>query len=376
MLFTTDNFRMDEYIASITTLRTEPTVTLDLFNRWEAAGINTKYYIFTETRQNVDRVLLPASVGAGDATIDFGTMSDALMPNVIVNIKDEAIKVDSLASGTVWNVTRAWASTIADAHAVTDTAFIVNHAEIEGCKTSTGSLLTKVERRNVLQEMTETFEITKRALRRGSKDYLSIKSEEIGHCVERKFAKLNRGMLYSRFQDTDPNGSYTFRGLKQWLLNGCVVDLWGALLDEDAFCAQLLKLAEAGSNVQTILLNPTVKNHIVKTFKGYQKEVSAGQGETGLNFGQAYEGYISDSFNGRVLRFVVDRTIPSNELFFIDRASLFVHPGLNEDGSELIMQLEQEPVCSGKEDWTLRSELTISVRNSDRQGFITNFTVA
>lgn len=370
-----DDFNISEESRALLLLTKAPTPFLDLFTVRESSDQNK--HLWYEENEGVYEGTLTAAITAAATT---GITANAefiavLAPNYVIQIEDEQMIVDSVdtQAGTFSVKTRGHGGTAAATHAQDTQVSILGKAEPEGTVTDSFIRSPRVLCTNYFQEMTEDILVTKRAARKMHKDYNDMIQEEREARNRKMLMQLNKSLMYGYKNFDEVNGQHTFAGFKQQVEDRSGVTkatIWYTTFDAAAWKNIQKELHDRNSEVDTIVCNGETRSTLIGVVgSAYSRNVDAAAGNASL--GVYFDGIIAEDWDGRLLRFVVDKNMKTGEMAMVASTSLGLVPAKDNDGTDLMSKIVAEPTSSAQIQETLRTELSVEVLRADTQAYLT-----
>ena len=314
-----------------------------------------------------------------DATTTTGLpisaeLAQTLFPNTILMVEDEYVKVKAVdKTANKIDVYRRWdLGSTAATHSNWTKIFVISNAEVEGGITAENVMSEKVRYENFIQEITDRLTLSKRAVNSSLKDYEDLVLEERQEKLETQLKKLQLNLIYGKpykpaVGEADQS-AWTAGGVKHYITTGGGVISTGALT-QDNFDAFLTELANRESEVDVLIVNPFVKTKLAK-LANYTEYVDAQQQNKDVYAGYNLLGFVSNTFNGRILQVVSSPLVKTNEIFAVKADYLRVYPVKDRltGNTQLFDFVKETNTSSAVLDETLRTVYTTEIQKPDTMG--------
>jgi len=309
-----------------------------------------------------------------DALPISAELAQTLYANTILMVDDEYVKVKAVDKGNnTVDVYRRWdLGSTAATHTADTAIYVVSNAEVEWGITSENVMSEKARYENFVQEMTERVELSKRAVNSSLKDYNDLVLEERQEKIETQMKKLQMSLVYGK-PYKPANGeldqsSWTAGGIKHYITVGGGVIAGGAL-DQTNFDNFMVELANRESEVDVLIVNPYVKTKLAQ-LSNYTEYVDSTTERKDVYAGYNLLGFVSNTFNGRVLMVVSSPIVKTNEIFAVKSDYLKIYPIVDKTSgnTELFDFVEETNTSSAVLSETLRTIFTVEVDKPDTMG--------
>lgn len=333
-----------------------------LIRRWGINGKNGNHASATKTEWTQTALRTrneTVTMLIGDAAL---VVADARMYQVgeLIRIEAEVVRVTALTNATTLAITRAYAGTVAAAHAA-KVAYSLGTADGENATPGAAVSDTVLKLYNYVQTFSVPVEISKDQLMS-----LTVDGNTMDAQLERRFVEINRQLarasIYGiRYDDT--TSIRTMGGLLSFLSSN-VTNVGGAVTIA-AIDALILKIVQAGANPTTIAVSPVQKQKLDAL--DVNKQLLGKNEHTGGNLvTQTWQSGILDT----PLDIVVDRTILDDQLIITDDEYLEVLPfeGNGESGRWATYEAAA-PGQDGKKQ-VIRGKYTLKVHNEKAHGYL------
>ena len=251
------------------------------------------------------------SVTLADAVGTALTVADAYqyLPNTLLKIESEVVRVTAIASATSLTITRGYGGTTAAAHSG-KYAITLGTAMPEGADASVGMADNGVALYNYDQTFERTVSLTNHEIAA-----LSVEGNPLPEQITRRqiemYREIAQAMFYGvRIADTT-NLVYAMGGLKQFVTTN-VTNVAGALTIA-AIDAMLLAIVRAGGDPKTITVSPYQAQKLAALDVNYQ-QIGKKEKTAGSLAPRTWQSMVV----GHDLDIIIDQTILDDELHIND----------------------------------------------------------
>jgi len=375
------DLNLDDAIRDIILLAAQPAKTLEMIRFWESTK-QTKLSYYEEKKQLYTGVI--ASAFADATTLWPIAVSDSLgtvmFPNHQIQVEDEQMIVNTVVK-TAWAMTftvksrwHAW--TTAVAHSNNSPIVILAISEPEWVVSNSYAMWDRILRENTFQELTTNIMLTNRATEVANKDRDDLWAEE----VVRRFWKHIRqidNILRIGHRYFDANlGQNTLGGYEPLSIAFGAQSQASLGYANGAFSytnrqALMRESHNRSSNANLIHTNAQTKAKILALIpdKEYRQIVPSNEGQKA---GMFFDGIIAGDWDGRILNFYIDDKIVWNQFNLVNFDNMEAIPRTTIEWGDKMFVLADEPTNSSLISQTLKSELSLEVKNGEQMSILKN----